>query len=135
MKPADPLLHKTVRWIYLALGLGFVMLGIIGAVLPVMPTTIFLILALACFSRASPRLEQRLLAHPRYGKSLRDWRDHRVVSRRGKYFASAGMLLGLIIMLAGHAPLWAAALAGTVEAGVLVFLWRCPEKASTTPHL
>jgi len=116
-----------MRRIYLALGCGFVMLGIIGAIVPVMPTTIFLILALACFSRASPRLEQRLLDHPRHGKTLRAWRDHRIVSRRGKLFASGGMLLGMIAMQAGRAPYWAMALTGAIELPVLAFLWRCPE--------
>ncbi|PSD26304.1 DUF454 domain-containing protein, partial [Stenotrophomonas maltophilia] len=59
---------------------------VFGALLPVMPTTIFLILAVGCFARSSPKFEQRLLAHPRYGPSLRLWREQGAVSRKGKVF-------------------------------------------------
>ena len=66
VQPAPRETHglRLRRWAWTAAGALMVMLGIIGAMLPVMPTTIFLILALACFSRASPRLEHWLLQHP-----------------------------------------------------------------------
>ena len=60
-------------------GSFFVMLGAIGAALPVMPTTIFLILALACFMRGSPERARRLLAHPRFGPTLRAWQRERAI--------------------------------------------------------
>ena len=72
-------------------------LGVIGAFLPVMPTTIFLILAVACFSRSSPRLEKWLLDSPTYGPSLRAWRDQGAVSRKGKAYACAGMAAGYLL--------------------------------------
>ena len=77
-------LTKELDWIgryyfmkkvlYLSLGLFFTLLGIIGAFLPVMPTTVFLIGALFCFTQSSPRLENWLLQHPKYGPSLVAWR-------------------------------------------------------------
>ncbi len=71
-----------------------VALGFIGAFLPVMPTTIFLILAAGCFARSSPSLEAWLLHHPRFGTPLRQWREQGAISRKGKAYAAAGMAAG-----------------------------------------
>lgn len=115
------------RWAWTAAGMLMVALGIIGAMLPVMPTTIFLILALACFSRASPRLEHWLLHHPRFGHPLRQWRQHRAVSRRGKAMACIGMAIGFVAMCLGHPPWWVIAMVGAMEVCVLIYLLRRPE--------
>lgn len=95
-----------MRWLWFALGWAMVGLGVIGALLPVMPTTIFLILAVGCFARSSPTFEQRLLAHPRYGPSLRLWREQGAVSGKGKAFASAGMAVGFGLFCWGAHPSW-----------------------------
>jgi uncharacterized membrane protein YbaN (DUF454 family) len=68
--------------------------GVVGAFLPVVPTTIFLILAAWCFGRSSPRLEAWMLDHPHFGPSLRDWRETGTVPRKAKLMAVSGMTLG-----------------------------------------
>lgn len=95
--PALPKAARLKRGVWLALGLVFVGLGIVGAVLPLLPTTIFLILAAACFARSSPRLEAWLLDHPQFGPGLRAWRAEGSISRRGKTAACAGMALGYLL--------------------------------------
>lgn len=106
---------RVVRAGYLLLGLLMVALGIIGALLPVMPTTIFMILAAACFGRSSPRFEHWLLHHPRFGPPLRLWREQGAMSRRAKAFACGGMAVGFAIFWVVAAPsllLWGAVAAG-----------------------
>ncbi|MEH3104268.1 MAG: YbaN family protein [Sphingomonas phyllosphaerae] len=106
--PADPIkpgrLHAAARYGWLALGFFFIALGVIGALLPLMPTTIFLILAAGCFARSSPRLEAWLLDHPRFGTTLRAWRRDRAIPRRAKLLACTGIAAGYMIFLATAQP-------------------------------
>jgi uncharacterized membrane protein YbaN (DUF454 family) len=74
-------------------GLAFV-LGMIGIVLPIMPTVPFLLLAAFCFSRSHPHLADRLYDHPHYGPAMRNWRDRRAISRKAKLSALAAMAVG-----------------------------------------
>lgn len=76
-------------------GHGFVGLGTLGAFVPVMPTTIFFILAAACYARGNPDLHRRLLAHPRFGPALRDWEERRAMSPRAKALAVTMITLGI----------------------------------------
>lgn len=75
-------------------GLFALGLGIIGVFLPIMPTVPFLILAAFCFARSRPEWEQRLLDHPQYGPTLRDWRERGAVRRRVKIVAISAMSAG-----------------------------------------
>ena len=85
------------RALWFTLGCLFVALGVIGAFLPVMPTTVFLILAAWAFARSSPRLEAWILHHPRFGPSVRAWRENGAIPPRAKGFATAGIVGGFII--------------------------------------
>ncbi|MBB6012375.1 hypothetical protein HNR59_001720 [Aquamicrobium lusatiense] len=89
---------------FFAAGVVMLALGVIGAFLPVMPTTIFLILAAWCFGRSSPRLEARLLDHPRFGPVIRDWREYGTIPRRAKCMACSGMALGYGLFWIGARP-------------------------------
>ena len=75
-------------------------LGTVGAVLPVMPTVIFLIAAAACFARSNPAWEARLTRHPVFGPHIRAWRDRRAISRKGKWAATLGIIGGAAFSLA-----------------------------------
>lgn len=113
-----------MRLLYAALGCLMVVLGAIGAVLPLMPTTVFLILAAWFFARSSPRLEGWLLNHPLLGPPLRDWRENGAISLWGKAAACGGMAFGFCMFWLGVRPgLWgllaAAAFLGACAAYVL----------------
>ena len=98
---------RMMRLLYLMAGLLLTALGIVGAFLPLMPTTIFLILAAWCFTRSSTRLEGWLLNHRRFGPILLAWRREGAISRRAKALACTGMALGFVLFLVAAKPaLW-----------------------------
>lgn len=96
--PATPTaaeLHRScllrgLLWIAGSLSL---VLGLIGIVLPGLPTTPFILLAAACYARASPRLHAWLLNHRWFGTMLRDWERDRSLTRRTKTVAVLSMTL------------------------------------------
>lgn len=115
----------------LILGHFFLVLGIIGAFLPVLPTTPFLLLAAYFYSKSSDRIHNWLMNHKQFGPSLRDWHHHGVISLKAKWIAT--VMLGLVIVW--RIPTLDIALAirifaCTVLVGVLIFIWSRPSKAN-----
>jgi len=104
-KPTSLASTATRRLLYLGAGHVFVALGVIGAFLPVMPTTVFLILAASCYARGSERFYRRLMAHPTFGPILRDWREHRSMTLRTKRIAISAVVIGFAIGFV-FIPLW-----------------------------
>jgi len=118
---------RALRALWLTAGLLFVLLAFIGALLPVMPTVPFLILAAACFSRSSRRFESWLLDHPNFGPSLREWRTRGAISRRGKFLALGGSTVGLTVLTVGVQPPWPATLTAVALIGAgMVYVFTRP---------
>ncbi len=118
-----------VRWAYLLLGLGFVGLGAIGAVVPGMPTTVFLILATWAFSRSSPRLHDWLYHHPRFGPTLQRWHEHRVIPTHVKVIAVSAMVASFVFLgtTGDRHPLLLAGVGAVIVFGAW-FILRCPSE-------
>lgn len=122
----------TARWylrpLYFTIALVSLILGLIGVVVPGMPTTIFMIIALWGFARSSTRFHDWLWNHPRFGPMLSAWQQHRVVPRRAKWAATLMMTLSIIIMAVAGAPPAATAFTAVVCLCVLAYLWPKPEQ-------
>jgi hypothetical protein len=83
----------VARICLLSLGVLFAAIGVLGAFLPVLPTTPFLLLAAACFARTSTALHQRILANRMFGTYISQWQTDRTVPRAAKRKA-----LGLVLV-------------------------------------
>ncbi len=81
-------------------------LGSIGVILPLLPTVPFMILAAFCFANSSPRLEAWLLDHHVFGNHIRNWRDRRAITRRGKWAATVAFVISCVIALLFVALPW-----------------------------
>jgi uncharacterized membrane protein YbaN (DUF454 family) len=101
--------------------------GLVGVVVPLLPTTPFILLAAFCFARGSERCERWMLEHPRFGPMVRDWRARRAVPLRAKQFATVMMALGCV-SAAFLLPARAAWLPALVCTAVAVWLWRLPTR-------
>jgi uncharacterized membrane protein YbaN (DUF454 family) len=115
----------------LAAGWIFVGLGIVGAFLPVMPTTIFMILALACFAKASPRLAQWLLDHPQFGPPLRAWKEEGAISPKAKRIAVIAMAVSWGIVVATSHGFAVSAIVGVILVAVAAYVWTRPTPKET----
>ncbi len=126
--PPNTALTAPLRWLYLALALIFLGLGILGAFLPVLPTTPFILLSAWAAARSSPRLLHWLEHHTAFGPMIRDWRRGGVVRRRAKWMSTGFMSASGAYLLWSSHPRWAAWAAIACMGTVALWLWRRPER-------
>lgn len=86
------------RFAILISGYLFFGLGLVGAVLPVLPSTVFWIIAAVCFAQSSPKMYRRILNWPRVGPVVEDFVANGVINRRSKTVAVFGMAVAAIIV-------------------------------------
>ncbi|WP_348651525.1 YbaN family protein [Kingella negevensis] len=119
------LLINGLLWIAGAISL---ILGIIGAFLPVMPTVPFILLTAACWGRASPRFSHWLHQNKYFGPMVKNWEERRAISKRGKYTAWTMMSISSIGLLLKFPERWYVGL-GTGLVCLCVGIWmsRLPD--------
>lgn len=126
------MMQSMIRMLLIAIGWLSVLLGVIGMFLPLLPTTVFLILAAACFSRSSPRFNDWLLRNRWLGPPIRQWRENRTISRAAKYQALILILISFSIsvglLVEGALPRVALIALGVA---LMVFIYRLPESPIT----
>lgn len=115
------------RWAWWLLAYASLGLGLLGVVLPGLPTVPFILLAAWAAMRGSPRLHAWLLAHRMFGPMIRNWQQHGAVTRRSKLLAIGTMVLCAVIVFAFAPRAWMAWTATAIMAVVGTWLWLRPE--------
>ena len=118
------------RLIYL--GIGWLSLGmaIAGVILPILPTTPFLLVAVWAFGKSSPELAEKIRNHRVFGPQVRDWQDHGVISPKAKLLAITIMsAMGGWLWVYGNLPAWLTLLIIAVMAGAGLFVGSRPSSA------
>ena len=115
-----------MRPLFFTLGCLFFCLGFVGAFVPVLPTTPFMLLALWCFSRSSDRFHDWLYHHRVFGPPMQQWHEHRVIPAGAKIFALVFMSASMVYLFVfSSAPLWVKLLmTATVAIGAWFILTR-----------
>jgi uncharacterized protein len=119
------------RFGFFALGWVFFGLGFAGALLPGLPTTVFMILALWAFSRSSQRFHDWLYHHRIFGPSLQRWHRDRVIPRGVKAIAFSAMAVSMYCMVAlAQLSWWIVFATALVMAVGVVYIARCPSQVA-----
>ena len=122
-----------MRWLWWLLAWSSVVVGVIGIVVPGLPTVPFMLLAAYAAARGSSRLHDWLLAHRHFGPIIRDWRQQGVVRRRSKWQATVMMSLAACVLFLTAPKAWMAGIGTACMTLVALWLWRRPEPRGSTP--
>jgi uncharacterized membrane protein YbaN (DUF454 family) len=117
------------KGLYLCCGWLCVLIGGLGIIVPLLPTTPFLLLASYCFSRGSERVHLWLLRHPVFGVLIGQWERHGVISLRAKRIATLSIALLLSYpVVSPRLPAPARVALAAIGLGVLGFIWSRPSQ-------
>ncbi len=116
--------------LWLSLGVISTSLAFIGALLPLMPTTVFLLIATYAFARSSPRLHYWLLHHRHFGPLIRDWQEHGAIATKTKYKAIIAIIATFAISLVFGLGLVFLAIQAAILGCVSLFIATRPATAS-----
>lgn len=89
--------NPMMRWIFITGGVVLVSIGILGMFLPLLPTTIFFILAAWCFARSSERYYKWIHSNKYFGKYLSDYRSGKGMPVKSKIFSIAFLWTGILV--------------------------------------
>ena len=117
------MLKQTIKKIYFISGLIFLLLAIIGIILPVFPTTPFALIAIFFFDKSSKKFHAWCLKIPVFGEGINDWNKHKIIRKKAKYQASFLIFLsGIYLYLKEDLVLWVKVLAWTIMVSIITFI-------------
>lgn len=116
------------RPLWIAIGFASLVAGALGAILPLLPATPFLLLAAYSFAQSSPRLHAWLIGHPRLGPIIEDWRRYGAIARKTKLVALLTILATLGLSAALGVPAWVLILQALTLSGAAIFIFTRPDR-------
>lgn len=120
------MLVRAVLWTVGSLAL---LLGIIGVFLPGLPTTPFVLVAAACYARASEPFYRWLIANPTFGPLIIEWRQHHSIPYRIKVIAIVLMSLTICASIWTLSAIpWLQVLLAVIGLSTSIWLWRIPSR-------
>ncbi|PTN12818.1 YbaN family protein [Nitrosomonas aestuarii] len=129
-------LHPSplIRSLYLGAGCLALMLGALGVILPILPTTPFVLLAAACFARGSERFHCKLMTNRYTGPIILEWRLHRSIPRKAKRLAYIMTALSFSISILIVPEMWQKIMLATIACILAFFLARIPVKEANATN-
>jgi uncharacterized membrane protein YbaN (DUF454 family) len=119
--------EKIKVFLWKVTGVLCVGLAILGAILPILPTTVFLIMATACFAKSSPRMQRKLLNNKTFGPLIHEWQQHRSIPRKAKRIALLTIILSVVWSAYLLQDIMLTTLVIILVIGPFIFLWRLPQ--------
>ena len=121
--------RRIATLLWRALALVSLLLGAIGAMLPVLPTVPFLLLSAWAAGKGWPAFEAWLLRHPRFGPPVQRWRERGAIGRGAKWFATVMMAASAgALQLFGTVAPWVRIVVPLFLLGMCIWLWLRPEE-------
>mmetsp|Transcript_10852 Transcript_10852/g.14108 ORF Transcript_10852/g.14108 Transcript_10852/m.14108 type:complete len:214 (+) Transcript_10852:134-775(+) len=128
VEKSDPV-RFAMKLGYICFGHAFVLLGILGALLPLLPSTPFLLLAAFCYSKGSIQFHEWLINHPSLGPKIKDYREFGVIPLKAKQISTLCILINLSIPLfLTKMHLHSKVFATLASTTMILFLWSKPSK-------
>jgi len=124
-------LHPSlvVRVVLWTLGSIALLLGVIGIVVPGLPTTPFVLVAAACYARASRRFYSWLVHNATFGPLIREWRLHGSIPWRIKLIAIGTMSATIAVSIWSFSDKpWLQAMLAVIGTTTAIWLWRIPSR-------
>ena len=118
--------NKAIKVLLIILGWISIVLGVIGIVLPLLPTTPFILLAGACFAKSSEKFHHWIIHHPLFGPIINNFQNGQGIPRdvKIKVILFIWLTLGISIYFLSHQ--WVRLIIFIMGIGLTTFLWQIP---------
>lgn len=121
--------NALFRGVFFILGFVFLGLGVLGVIIPGLPTTVFVILAGYCWAKSSKRFHRWLISHKIFGKMITSWQERKAIPRSAKYMAWSMMAISTFVLFFSLPPdkIWIAVIAALMSLAVAIWMAKLPD--------